>query len=161
MHAGNNFDPFRVGAVDGDRPQLVGVGAHHVRQDVRVGRVALGAGDAVPFPVPGRLQRVHRVHGITRRDQRGHPRAAVGFDPDRHLGPVDVLAELRADQCVQPGDPGHALGQPRLGQPAAGRVHQLDIVMILRPIVSYEQQFGSPICGFGHGLAACGRTSAT
>ena len=53
VHAGNNFDPFRVGTVDGDRPQLVGVGAHHVGQDVRVGRVALGAGDAVPFPGTG------------------------------------------------------------------------------------------------------------
>ena len=45
--------------------------------------VALRAGHAMPLPVPGRLQRVHREHPAARRDQRLYPRAAVGLDPRR------------------------------------------------------------------------------
>ena len=41
----------RPGAVAGHRPQLAGVDANHVGQDVRVGFVALGTGGAVPIPV--------------------------------------------------------------------------------------------------------------
>src|SRR5208283_1390066 len=61
-------------------------------------------------------------------------------DPDQHLRLVSALTQLSADHRVQPGDPGHPLGQPCLGQRAPGLVHQLDVVMILRPIVSHEQQ---------------------
>jgi hypothetical protein len=42
MCAGNDFHRIGVGAVAGDRAQLVGVGADHVGQRVRVGGVALG-----------------------------------------------------------------------------------------------------------------------
>ena len=138
MHPGNHFDRLRHGAVGPDGPQLVRVGADHVGQDVRIGGVALGAGHAVAFPISSRLQRVHRVHGVAGGEQGGHPWAAVGLGPDQHLGLVGVFAELLADHRVQPGDPGHALRQPRPGQPAPGLVHQLDIVMIFRPIVSHE-----------------------
>ena len=85
-------------------------------------RVALGAGHAVAFPVPRGLQRVHRVHRVPGRDQRGHPRAAVGLDPDHHLRIIRVLAQLLPDQLVQLGHPGHPLRQPPAGQhPARAR----------------------------------------
>ena len=108
--------PSASGAVARHRAQLVGIGAHHVGQHVRVAAVALGAGHAVPLPVPRRLQRVHREHHVPGRDQRGHPRAAVGLDPDDHLRIIRVLAQVLPDQLVQPGHPGHALGQPPLRQ---------------------------------------------
>ncbi len=73
------------------RPQLVGVGAHHVGQHVRVTGVALGPGHAVPLPVPRRLQRVHREHRVPGRDQRRDPRAAVSLGPDDHLRILTVL----------------------------------------------------------------------
>ena len=62
VRAGQHLDALRLRAVPGRRAQLVGVGAHHVRQHVRVPAVALRAGHAVPLPVPRRLQRVHREH---------------------------------------------------------------------------------------------------
>ena len=108
--------------------------------------VALGARHAVPFPVPGRLQRVDREHRVPGRDQRLHPRTPVGLDPDHHLATSSVvLAELLADHRVQPGDPRHALGQPGLGQPAPGGVHHLHVVVVLGPVIPDEQQPQSPV----------------
>jgi hypothetical protein len=80
------------------------IGAHHVGQHVRVPAVALGPGHAVPAPVPGRLQRVHREHRVARGDQRCHSRTAVGLDPDLHLHITIGRHEL-ADQLVQLPDP--------------------------------------------------------
>jgi hypothetical protein len=142
VHPGDDLDRLSLGAVPGDRTQLVGVGAHHVGQHVCVGRVALGPGHREAFAVAGGLQRVDRVHRIPGGDQRLDPRTPVGFDPDRDL-PASVsggLAELRTDHGVQPGDARHAFGQPGLGQPVSGRVHQLDVVMVLGPVISHEQQ---------------------
>jgi hypothetical protein len=119
--------------VPGHRPQLMRVGAHHVRQDMSVTGVAFGTRHAVPFPVPGRLQRVDREHRVPGRDQRGHPRAPVRLDPHRDLPRVvliGVLAELLADHRMQPRDARHPLGQPGLRQPPARHVHQLDVVMV-------------------------------
>ncbi len=48
-----------------------------------------------------------------------HGPRSVSIPTTTSAGVLGVLAELRADHRVQPGDPGHALGQPRLGQPAA------------------------------------------
>ena len=39
----------------------------------------------------GGLQRVHRIHHVSGRDQGGHPRAAVGLDPDYHLRILSML----------------------------------------------------------------------
>jgi hypothetical protein len=63
----------------------------------------------MPLPVPRGLQRVHRVNDIPRGDQRHHPRAAVGLDPDRHLR-VPGIAQVPADQLVQLGHRGHPSG---------------------------------------------------
>src|SRR5262249_49545224 len=140
VRAGDHLDRLRLGAVPGHRAQLVTVGPHHVRQDVRVTRVALPPRDTVALPVAGHLQRVDRVDLVAGGDEGLYPRAAVGLDGDHHLcGPV-ALAEMLADHRVQPGDARDAFGQLRLGQPAAGGVLQLHVVVVLGPVVAYEQQ---------------------
>ena len=67
VRPGHDLDRLGLRAVTGDRAQLVRVGPHHVGQHVRVRRVALGPGHRQAFPVPGRLQRVHRDTPCTRR----------------------------------------------------------------------------------------------
>jgi hypothetical protein len=63
----------------------------------------------VPLAVARDRQRVDREHLIAGREQRLHPRAAVGLDPDddplRLLGAAAVLP----DQLVQQRDPADAL----------------------------------------------------
>jgi len=141
----NHFHRFSLGAVGCDRAQLMRVGTDHVSEAMRVGRIALGAGNSMPLPVPGRLQWIGRVHGVASRNQCCHPRAAVSLDPNQYLGLVRILTPLSTDHRVQPGQTYCPLGQPRLGQHPAGLIHQLDVVMILGPIVSHAQQFASPI----------------
>ena len=68
-----------------------------------------------------------------------HPRAAVGLDPDQYLRIVRVIARVRTDQPVQLRHPGHALGQPLPRQHLPGLVHHLDVVMVLRPVITHEQ----------------------
>ena len=97
----------------------------------------------VPDTAPPR--RIDRIYGVTRRNQR-----------DRYLGLIGVLAQLRTNHVVQPGDPGHALGEPCLGQRLPGLVHQLDIVMILRPIVTHEQLMIAQSALFGAADAISG-----
>jgi hypothetical protein len=45
---------------------------------------------------------------------------------------------------MQPGDPHDPFRQPRLGQPLACLVDQLDVVMLLGPVVPYGQQLPPP-----------------
>ncbi|GAA2407986.1 hypothetical protein GCM10010404_77530 [Nonomuraea africana] len=89
------------------------VGADHVGQHVRIGRVALGARYAQAFPIPCRLQRIDRQHRVSGRQQRLHPRAAVGFDPHQHfdVGGLHILTNLPSDHRVQLGHPRHSLEQ--------------------------------------------------
>lgn len=87
----HGFDRLGLRGVLGHRPQLVGVGAGHVGQHVRVAGIALGLRHPEPVPEPGRLQRVDRRHGLSSRDQRPHPRGLVGLDPDEHLHLVGVV----------------------------------------------------------------------
>src|SRR5215470_6726435 len=42
-----------------------------------------------------------------------------------------------ADQLVQLPDPSHPLRQPPGGQHPAGLIHHLDVVMILRPVITH------------------------
>ena len=53
---------------------------------------------------------------------------------------------MLANQDMQPGHPGHTLGQPSLGQPASRLVLDFDVVMILSPVVPDEQQHDPPAC---------------
>ena len=66
-------------------------------------------------------------------------------------------AALLPDQLMQPGQPGHPLRQPPPGQHPAPLVHQLHVMMILSPVIAYEQahQFSRLKCRIRS--AACGR----
>jgi hypothetical protein len=139
VRPGQHLDPLGQRGVPRHRAQLVGVGAHHVSQRVRVAGIAFGPRGAVPLPVAGHPHRVDREHPIPSRDQRRHPRATV--DPDQHLprpGLIVGISEL-TDQRMQPGDPSHTLTQPGLAQPATRRVLHLHIMMIFSPVITNEQ----------------------
>jgi hypothetical protein len=92
------------------------------------------------FAVPRRRQRVDREHLIAGREQRLHPRAAVGLDPDHHLIRFGVDRQMLSQQRVQLPDPRDTLRQPATDQPAPGLVLDLHIVMGLSPVVPDEQQ---------------------
>ncbi len=98
----------------------------------------------MPVPIPGGLQRVHRVDAVTGSNQRLHPRTSVGLDPHNHLVKVRVVGEVVGDQCVQRLDPGHALREPTAHQPFAPLVHNLDVVVVLSPVISDEQHQQRP-----------------
>jgi hypothetical protein len=126
----HELDRLGLLAVAGDRAELVGVRADHVSQRVRVAGVALGARGAVPLPVAGDLPRVDRVNHVPGRQQGLHPRAPVGLDSDRHLLRRGVLGQVRADQLVQPRDPGHAFRQPGPPKPPARLILQFHVVVV-------------------------------
>ena len=162
VRPGHHLDALAFRGVPRSRAQLVGVGADHVREHVRVAAVALGARYAVPFPVPGRLQRVHREHRVPGRDQRRNPRAPVGLDPGYDLRVIGVLRQETADQLMHLGHPGRALGQPPLRQHLPGLVHHLDVVMILRPVITHEQPHpASPVNDIEFRQQPAGEQSAT
>jgi hypothetical protein len=73
----------------------------------------------VAFSVAGNLPRVDRVHVVVGRDQRPHPRAAVGLDADHDLVGLGILGQLRGDQRVELAQPGDPFRQSRPGQPPA------------------------------------------
>jgi hypothetical protein len=75
----------------------------------------------VPLAVARDLQRVDRINHAAGRDQRLHPRAAVGLDPDQHLVRLVSLAQVIRDQRVKPSQTGHPLWQatPRQHAPSA------------------------------------------
>ncbi len=113
--------------------------------------VALMVGCAVPL-APGPAQPTRPVPGsdialtdlVAGRDQRLHPRAPVGLDPDHHPGLVGILTELRADHRVQTGHARHTLGQLRPAQHPPRFVLQLDIVVLFGPVITDEQQLALP-----------------
>ena len=120
-------------------------------QHVRITRVALRPRHRVPLPVPRSRLRVDREHLITRRDQRGHPRAALGLDPDLH----PPAASARRGRPTRPASPPrstHAAGScpsspsgNRAHQPLAVLVDDLDVVMVLGPVITHEQHPHPPL----------------
>ena len=148
MRARDQLQALDLGRVAGDRAVMVAVQTHDLGQHVGITRVGLRPRGGVPLPVAGHRHRVDREHLIPGRDQRGHPRAAVGLDPDHHpprrqhpgLGiHRSSVVEVLGDHLVQPGHPGHALGQPRPAQPLPVAVEDLDVVVVLGPVVTDEQ----------------------
>jgi hypothetical protein len=132
--------------IRGDRAVMSPVQSHDLSEHMRIPGVALGTGSGMPLPVPRSRHGVDREHLIASRDQRGHPRAAVGLDPDLH--PAGHLARVQirpirghahSDQRMQTGDPLHALRQPFPREPVASIVHDLHIVMIFSPVITDEQ----------------------
>src|SRR3954447_2493377 len=67
----------------------------------------------------------------------------LGLDPDHRLGcRVQVVSRIRkelCDQSVQAGDANLPFRQSSSGQDRPGLVDQLDVVVILGPVISYEE----------------------
>jgi hypothetical protein len=106
--------------------------------------VALGAGHVVALPEPRHPQRVDRIDLVPGRDERQHPGATVSLDPDDDIRVV-VIAKVFADHRVQPGDTRDAYRQLGPSQHPTRLVLQFDVVIVLRPVVSDEQQRSTPI----------------
>ncbi|GIH96095.1 hypothetical protein Psi01_67250 [Planobispora siamensis] len=85
-------------------------------EHVRIGGIALGPRHAQPLAIARCLQRVDPEHLVAGGQQRRHPWAPVGLDPDDDLNIVGVIGYMFADHRMQPGHPGQALGQTRFGQ---------------------------------------------
>jgi hypothetical protein len=147
---GDKLDRLDVLGVAGQPTVVDPVQPDDLGQQVRVGRIGLRPGGGVPLPVAGHLHRVDRVHLISGCDQRGDPWAAVCLGTDLHqplglsqlqFGPL--LGHLVSDQRMQGGDSFDAFGQPPTRQHPALVVDQLDIVMVLGPVISHEQHCNS------------------
>jgi len=67
-----------------------------------------------------------------------------------------VAGQVLGDERVQRRNPdqplGQPLGQPATGQPPAGVVLDLDVVMGLGPVVAHEQQQRLPLCRLARAL---------
>ena len=84
MRPSQQLHRIRQVGVPGDLPVMITIQPDDLRQDVRITRVALGAGGGMPLPIPRRGQRVDSEHLIAGRAERRHPRPAIGLDPDEH-----------------------------------------------------------------------------
>lgn len=135
MASRHDPDRFGLGGVPGDLAVVVTIGADQIGKHLRVTRIRLGATDVVPFPIPRRSQRVDRVHLIAGRDQRRDPQTTISLDPDDHLC---CIHDVVGDELVEHPDPVETLGQPAARELLAVVVHQMDVVMILSPIVAHE-----------------------
>ena len=134
--AGEDAHGAGLVAVAGDLAVVVAVGAYEVGEQPGVAGVGLRASDMVALTVARRRARVDGVDVVAGRDQCRDPGAAVGLDADHDLaGPGGVLC----DQFVQCGDPRDALGQPPGGEALAGFVHELDVMVVLGPVVAHIQ----------------------
>lgn len=98
------------------------------------------------FAVAGDRLRVQPVHGVPGRNQGTDPRASVGLDADHHLrgrlGRVQVgplFGRMLGHQCMQLGHSGQALWQASSRQNPALFVDELDVVVVLGPVITYEQ----------------------
>jgi hypothetical protein len=79
------------------------------------------------------------VYPVARSQQRHHPRAAVGLDPDLYLRAVGVLTRkppIRPCSWAIPVTPSRQLP---LGEHLPRLVHHLDVVMVLGPVIAHGQ----------------------
>jgi hypothetical protein len=146
MSAGHQLDRLSQRRVSRDRAVVDTVEPGDFRQHVRVPRITFGSRRRVPPTVAGHRHRVDREHLIPRRDQRGHPRLAAGLDRYLHqrgsparlqLGPF--WRRMLTDQRMQPRDPFQPFRQPRPGQPAPPIISDLDVMVVLRPVITSKQ----------------------
>lgn len=162
MGAGHHFDRLGPRRVARDRAQLMRMRTDHVGQHMRIPSIAFSARHPQSTPEIRNLQRIDRHDRVTGRDQRRHPRATIGLNPDHHLHIlIGIFTDPLADHRVQPGHPGHTLRQPGLGQPTPRTLHQLDVVMVLSPVIPDEQSHRFSVPQPSTGTAAGGRPSAT
>jgi hypothetical protein len=87
----------------------------------------------VAVPVTGHRQRVDRVELVARCSQGLDPQTPIGLYPHHDLA---GLVSQPGDQLVEPADPREPLGEPAARQPVTGLIHDMDIVVILRPVIA-------------------------
>jgi hypothetical protein len=113
------------------------IGAHKIGEHLRVGCVRLPAGHANPVAVAVDRLRVHREYLIAGSHQRADEQAPIRLGPDDHfLGLVDPLT----DQRVEPRHTVDTFNQTRRRQPLTRLVEHHDVVMVLGPVVTHEDQ---------------------
>jgi hypothetical protein len=143
MSAGQHLDPLAGLAVAGHQAMVVTVGTHQVGQHLGVGGVGLGAGAAsVALAVASDGLGVDRVHLIAGRHQRGDPQPPIRFDAHHHLGRI---TRTTGHHRTQLGDPSDALGQTLAAKTHADGVADLDVVMLLGPIITHEDHLAVPL----------------
>ena len=133
------------------------VGAHQIGQHLGVAGIGLRARDVVAVAIAGHRQRVDRVHLIAGRDQRLDPQAAIGLDPDHDLAGflgVSATSSWNARIPSSPSGSRRAASRARL-------VHQMDVVMVLCPVVSDEDQCDRLLVNVVEPVRAEGHPAAT
>ena len=133
MCPGQDLDRFSGGAVAGDRTVVMPVGAHQISQELGVPGIGLGPRYGVAVAVAGSRQRIDRIHLIASRNERLDPQAAVGFDPDHDLV---WFFGVPGKELMELADAAKPLGQSTPGQPRPAFIHQVHVVVVLRPIVA-------------------------
>src|SRR3954468_17670167 len=90
-----------------------------------------------------------------------HPGSSIGLDAHRDLVGTGVGIKMLTQERMQAGHPSHTLREPRLGQPVTRLILDLDVVVILGPVVPDEQHNGLRSLNITDGAsAACGRTTS-
>ena len=97
--------------------------------------VGLPTADLVALAVAGRRPRVDGVDPVACTKERRDPRTTVGLDANYDLG---QLRRVLSEQLMQGGHALQALGQPPRCEALALLVHEVDIVMVFRPVVAHE-----------------------
>ena len=82
------------------------VGAHQIRQQLRVGGIGFRARNPMSVPVAGHRHRIDRIHLIAASDQCAHPQAVVFLNADHDLTGIISMAR---NQIVQLSDSGQSL----------------------------------------------------
>ena len=109
---GHQLDRLTQLGIPSHRAVMRAIQAHDLGQHVRIPGIRFRPRTRVPLPVTGHRHRIDREHLITSRDQRRHPRTAVGLDTDLHprrsltrleLGPL--IREKLPDQRMKTSDP--------------------------------------------------------
>jgi hypothetical protein len=85
MRPSCDLDMFGDLAVASDPAVMRPIQPDDLGQQMRIRGIRLRPGRGMAFPIPGHLQRVDREHHIPRRQQRLHPRPALGLNSDQHL----------------------------------------------------------------------------
>jgi hypothetical protein len=80
-------------------------------------------------------------HPVARSHQRSHEQAPVRLGRDHDAG--RILAVL-GHQRMEPRDPLHPVRQPHLRELSTLPVLHVDVVMILCPVMFYEQRLHGP-----------------
>ena len=137
LGAGQHPDNLRQLGVGGQRAVRIGIGAHNVGQQHRVGGIGFGTRHRIPGPIPRGRQRVNRIDHPPGFAQRRHPQPAVGFDAhrDRVLGAIAGLSQQRQ----QLREAGRVVADPPTHHHTPVVIDHSDIVMFCGPIDSAIQ----------------------